>query len=405
MRLLFLFIAVPGIVHAMVYDNRYFPLLQRPYITVGCCDSHAAVDGFITTSHSAIGINEEVGIPEIFGIFDEAQLAYSLTQAGLPNPLPPAFLDAEIPWKMGGKIQSQGASFSYEQFLAYGFSVGIYGLAMRVNSTIDFVLEGGSKTTAVINGAGDVIELDDDRRAMIAELGLSCDHTQQHGFGDLDVYLRWSDCWKYLCKVRTLRVGSRLGMLAPTGVKRNIYQPASVPFGGNGHWGIYGSLDTEIEIKEDWKVGVLGRASKRFSKTQCQRMPLKDEQQLYGVVVGQASVDPGWTGIFSWYFQVEGLREGFGMRAQYTLISHQRDTWQDKRADKTIPVNLCPVETLSGWGSEYITLAAFYDFEKVNECRGHAPILNVAWDIPVDWLIAHRSVRAFKVAFGLEFNF
>ena len=56
-------------------------------------------------------------------------------------------------------------------------------------------------------------------------------------------------------------------MIIPTGVKRNIDKPASVPFGGNGYWGAYISGDAEFEVKEDWKIGLLLRMSKRFSQT------------------------------------------------------------------------------------------------------------------------------------------
>lgn len=390
---------------AMVYDNRYFPLIQKPYISVDGRESHFAVDGFVTTAHSAFGVLEEVGIPEIFGQFDEAQLAFSLMSVGLPNPLPPLFLDTKLPWSMNGKIQSQGADFSYEQYIAYGFSCGIYALVMRVNSTIDFLFQQGDQTTAKINGPGDILMLDDVRREMLNELGLTCDHVQQHGPGDLDVYLRWSGYWKYLLKLRTLRTGCRLGALVPTGVRKDIFQPASVPFGGNGHWGVYASVDSELEVKEDWKFGLLGRVSKRFARTRLERMPFHFEQPLFGVITGPARVNPGVTGIVSLYAQFEGLRDGFGLRTQYTLISHQEDQWCDERSDKTIPVNLNPLIERSGWGAEYITLTAFYDFEKVNECRNNAPIINLSWDLPVDWLVGHRFVKTFKITFGLEFNF
>jgi hypothetical protein len=405
-HLIILLLFITSSLPAMVYENRYFPLIQKPYITTSCCDSYASIEGFATTAHSAFGELEEVGIPEIFGRFDEAKLAVALEAVGKPiDSFPPAFLATELPWKMDGKIQAQGVSFSWEQYFGYGFSAGFYGLAMRVNSTIDFMQKLGSETTAKLSGPGDLILLDDARRAMIHELGLTCDHVEQHGFGDLDVYARWSGCWNYILKLRTLRTGLRFGGLIPTGVKKNIFEPASVPFGGNGHWGIYGSIDAEFEIKEDWKVGILGRVSKRFEKTRCERMPRLHEQELFGVIVGPAKIDPGLTGIFSFYGQFEGLREGFGLRAQYTLVSHRKDHWCDERADKSIPVNLEPVIRHSAWASEYITLSAFYDFEKVKECRGYLPIITASWDIPVDWLVGHDFVKSYKIALGLEFNF
>ena len=51
----------------------------------------------------------------------------------------------------------------------------------------------------------------------------------------------------------------------------------------------------------------------------------RNEPSLYGAVKGSLQVDPGWTFVFNPYVTFEGLREGFGAKAQYTLISHLRD--------------------------------------------------------------------------------
>ena len=40
----------------------------------------------------------------------------------------------------------------------------------------------------------------------------------------------------------------------PAGVKQDLFKLGSVPFGGNGHWGIYVSNWSEFEVKEDSKI-------------------------------------------------------------------------------------------------------------------------------------------------------
>lgn len=392
----------------MVLDNRFFSLLQYPYIKYSQFDSHAAGDFFISTaSHAADDINRDVGIAELSGRFDQSQLGYSFILAGLANPLPPLFIDGQLPWNLEGKLQAQGFAFSYEQYLAQGISVGLFGLAMRSNSYIDFYFDKDKSSSLVpILTTNDIGELDDIRRAMLAQLGLTCNHVHQGGVGDTEVYVRWAQYYEYCLKLRSLNYGLRVGALIPTGVKRNILQPASVPFGGNGHWGIYGSIDGEFEIKEDWKIGGWIRLSKRFAKTMPERLPVDNEPQIFGVVQGLVKINPGLTTIFCLYGQWEGIRDGLGVRVQYSLINHNHDDWTDERIDKTIPVKLEPVEKRSDWASEYITLSAFYDFEKLSEYRcGNKPIVRVMWDIPVTLLVAHRFVKSYKVSLGLEFNF
>jgi hypothetical protein len=262
----------------------------------------------------------------------------------------------------------------------------------------------------------DILALDDTRRAMLAELGLACNHVQQAGMGDVEAYLRWNDYYTYCFKLRSLEYAIRLGVLIPTGVTRQINQPASVPFGGNGHWGVYGSGDVEFEVKEDWKIGVLLRISKRFSRTADERMPvariptttnqtIPSDPQIFGVLVGPAEVNPGFTEIFSAYAEWEGIRDGLGARLQYTLINHNPDQWTDKRVDQTVPSNLEQVSHRSAWASEYLTISAFYDFDKLSAQRCYRPIVRGAWDIPFTLLVGHRFVHSYKVSLGLEFSF
>jgi hypothetical protein len=423
-RSYFTFLAIIGsalLVHsaqAMVFDNRFFPLIQYPWITVPCRESHASGDFFITTaSRAADAAERDIGVWALWGPFDQAQLAMSMASVGLVNPLPPDYEKGELPWLLHGKLQTQGFAFWYVQELGIGFSAGILGMVMRSNSTIDFKFDiTHASSEMAITENSQVFFLDEIRRQMLAELGLSCNHVHQHGFGDLETYVRWSDYRSYALKVRNVEYGLRLGLLIPTGVKKNIFEPASVPFGGNGHWGIYISGDAEFEVKEDWKFGVWLRLSKRFARTSMQRMPLytpppngktepSSEPQIFGVIVGPASVDPGFTQVFAMYGEWEGLREGFGVRLQYTLINHDRDIWTDKRIDPPNKVNIKSLENHSRWASEYVTLTGFYDFDKTAQERGHKPIVRASWDIPFTLLVAHRFVKSFKISLGLEFNF
>ena len=68
---------------SMVFDNRYFPLIQYPCITVPGRESHIAGDFFVTTASRAADDRErDIGIAELSGPFDQAQLAYSFVLAG-----------------------------------------------------------------------------------------------------------------------------------------------------------------------------------------------------------------------------------------------------------------------------------------------------------------------------------
>lgn len=391
----------------MIFDNRYFPWIQYPYVTVANRCSHVTGDFFITTASRAADTSErDIGIAELSGYFDLSQFGYSFILGGIPSPLNPIYIPGQLPFDMQGKLQSQGFSFSWQQYVGYNFTVGLWFLVMRSNSYIDFNFNFAKATTQTAPLTNnDIIALDQTRREMFSQLGLACNHVHQHGPGDLDFYLRWADEYSYIYKLRNLQYGIRLGALVPTGVKRNIFEPASVPFGGNGHWGVYGAFDGEFEVREDWKAGYYLRLSKRFAKTRIERLPVDNEPQIFGVLTGPVRINPGFTTSFFAYGQWEGLREGLGLRLQYTVVSHQHDHWTDERVVKAIPAKLDEVDKRSGWASEYVTLSAFYDFDKLLIERGHKPIVRAMWDIPVSLLVAQRFVKSYKVSLGLEFNY
>lgn len=397
----------------MVYDNRFIPLFQRTVIDVPGSMFRFTADPFFASSDSAYGTNEdEVGLPELCGIFDQGAFARSFEIAGLCNPMKqqrPEWVVGEIVLGSQGKLQIQGASFSYQYKLSDLVCIALYGMIMRVNSRQWFSLR-STDTNLMLRG-DDILELDELRRAMFQTLGLSCAHSNQVGFGDIDLYVRLKHSWHYCYKMRNIEAGIRFGGLLATGKRRDICDPLSIPFGGNGHYGLYGALDAEAEIREDLFFGLLFRVQKRFTRTQIERLPVLQEPPIYGVVTGPVAVTPGVTVIFSPYCYIENIRNGLALGIRYTLTSHQQDIWCDKRSkaeQKAVPVAIDRVENCSSWASDYISLTAFYDFGKERTdrgCGGVESIISLTWDVPTVWFVAHNVSKTQKVTVGLSINF
>lgn len=391
----------------MVFDNRYLPLIQKPYISIYDRPSHLYFDLFFVTASSAFGYEEnsdaEIGIPQLFGKFDQAALGQAMITAGYDNPLPLVLQKARLPWLTSGKIQTEGFSFSSYIELSKHLGVGLYWMAMRSNSRTSFNLLAGDVNIPLTDT--DAVMLDDVLREMFQNIGLSCGFANQIGMGDLDLYARYHWERDFAYKFRHFDIGLRLGALIPTGEQKELGNPSSIPFGGNGFYGIYGAFDSEFEVREDWKLGFWLRASKRFKRTKCVRFPLNNVSLLFSPVRGNASINPGATLAFLPFFYAENIREGFGMGVQYTLIKHWADKWVDMRANKTPEVFLNAIDQMSAWSSDYLSLTLFYDFDKVKTDRGFAPIAVLTWDIPMDLILAEGAVKAHKVALGVQFNF
>jgi len=390
---------------AMVYDNRFFPLFQLPYVTMPERNSYVTTSLFVTTASKLFDREDnEIGLQELWGTYDQGRVAHAIECTGKPNLLLPVWRNYELQWHMEGKLQSQGFAFSFHKTIGDWFFVGFNSFFMRVNAYTEFSFDEESANR--INETGNRLELDEIRRRMNDQLNLCGEHISQTGFGDFDAYIGAFADWDYAYKFRHIHTDFRLGMLVPTGVKRDIYKLGSVPFGGNGHWGIYASNWSEFEVKEDWKAGFLLRVSRRLEKIQCMRMPVKGEPLPFGAVVGDVKIDPAPTLTFAPYFAMENLRDGFGLRVVYTLRYHGKDYWCDARkGTDCIPVHLEQAQERTSWNADYFTLNAFYDFGKTKVERQFEPIIYAAWDVPSAMLATKRIAKTHRISLGVQLTF
>lgn len=393
-------------VHATIEDNRFFPFYDRFFARSSSLPSRSGVDVFFITAKEGRGhFDDKARIPELRGCFDQITIGKAVEAIGEANPLRPDLQTvAEIPWAMEGKLQGQGFGFCYEQALSDYFSVGLSGLFFHLSSRIEFCL---SQSTQAKLGLveGGAMRLDRERREAMDILGLEAPQWSVSQLGDFDLYLRIGKIWEYLLRTKRIDISLQAGALIPTGQARDESNPASIPFGGDDHWGGYVQLNTDFELKEDLKVGNFFRLSKRRAKTRHRRMPVAGEPLHFGAVCGLAEVDPGLTFSFSPYVAVEELREGLGFCARYTYVNHRSDCWTDKRNDKSVAVALAPVVASSDWVSEYFTFNLFYDFGKTEDDPSYVPRLSVAFEIPGDIIGARKVSKTHRVSLGFEVMF
>jgi hypothetical protein len=386
---------------ATIFENRYIPFLQRPLVHVPDKKSYFSVDVFFATASKSLDkTGNEIGIPELTGVYDQQAVARSFVALGCPNPLPSEFQNQKILWAAEGKIQAQGLEFFVNKHLYKNFYAGFYSYFMRVDTTSAFML---TNTFA----DGKALLLDRVRRCMNVMAGLSTnDHAAQVGFGDLDCYLMWEHIWEYPYKFRSIAAEGRLGALIPSGQSRNLHKPTSIPFGNDGFWGMYVSGQGEFELKEDWKAGLFLRVSKNFSRTKAERISLFCEPAQYSPLVSDVKINPGAFFVAQLWANFEHVHNGLGARAILTVRRHWKDSWNILCCVPVCDDKTCAcIEDETSWGSDYITLNVFYDFSKTRVCRKIDPIIFFAWDIPSSMLETKRTLKTNKIMLGVEFGF
>jgi len=396
----------------MWYDNRYVPMLDRQAAWIYDEPSLFEIQGFAATGYSAWGKGDKtVGIPEIYGRFDLNTYANAFVKLGKPNPLPTAWQNAAIPFRASGKIQAQGMIFYWHQAISEHCAFGSSWMFMNVNSCQRFHLNTGrdfnlqEEVTNLNLGLGDIFAIDSLRRQMFVDARFLYNESNQIGFGDMNFYFQVGKKWEYELKCRSVKAGLRGGVLVPTGLKPGLDSPASIPFGYDGHWGMYFSAHGMLEVKEDMKVGLTIDVSKRFEKLADHRVSVAGEPVIFGALIAPICINPGPTVAACPYFMLENVREGLQLGVAYTMIKHLKDRWHDAREDKTVSVDLKRSAETSEWGSSYFTLTAGYDFGKMKVKRSFEPIVSLRWDVPFDLFVTEQVVKTNIVSLGIDFVF
>lgn len=396
---------------AGVIDNRYLPQFDPMYLRkaepVGSFDFNLlAMSG--ERGHDQNG--KKVNYPEIFGQYNLSQIALGLQKTQGINFLRPEWQPLnDIIWDMEGKLQAQGVHLGVERQIADWLAVGMQFDVLHVSSRIDFLINSDTRFMLKLD-PGSSLELyralSDTNRA----LGLAADQWSQSGISDIDLYVRFSIIREYILKCRQVDAGVKLGTYLPSGVCRDLNNPASVPFGGNGHTGLYLEFDLNLELKEDWFLGVWAQVVHRFPLTQALRMPAassdKPEIITFGAITGRGWVDAGTTFGIQPFLVLRDLSDGFGVRLAYTYRHHSGDWWGDLRSDKTMPVFLNGVRALTEWQSEYVTIGLIYNlWETDDERRGPVPMFYLNWDQPVGLFGDSGSVATHRATMGIEVDF
>ncbi len=399
---------------AAVYDNRFFPFYDYIFPRTKRKPSWFNMSTYFITGDEAEGESCKIGIPELCGTFDQKKLGEAMENAGLPNPLRPDFqLLSEIPWDLCGKITGQGIGFEGEQAITCRLSAGLSFWYLHTSSNVEFVLSPKlARQLGFLDGKeGDLFELDRELREMLREIGLEGGQWSKSGVTDIDFYLRYGDIWDYIWKFRSVAAGIKVGVLGPSGAERTICNPASIPFSGNKHAGFYGEVDFQLELKEDIYFGGLVRVTGRKSECESVRFVTDCETPLFGVIQATASVDPGVGVAGSLYATIEGIRDGLGLQARYTIAYHGKDRYcnievcEDLDVQEVSAASIFLLEECSTFITEYFSLNLFYDFGTTEEdCLVDAKFF-FAWDIPIEAFGAKNFVRTNRVALGFQLNY
>ena len=393
------------------FGNRYLPAYNFPAMRKPDAQSNLSPSVFFMTADEAYGFSDDyVTIPRLDGEFNLRTLDKALREVNYTSPLRPQYRLDDLKYNIAGKVQAQGLRLSFGKSITDLFSIGATVDFMRVTSRQEFS-PASEITSSFGSQPGLIDELDRARRDMQSLLGIQGDQWQNSGPGDCDCYLRFGKVRDYVLKCRKVDAGISLGMILPIGMRREEDWAPSIPFSGNGHFGMYFAGDAEFELREDLRIGGFIQIGSLFAKTQKRRIPIQAEPQAFGVAFGNARVDPGVNFSISPYVAFDNVANGFGAKIRYTFTHHSNDFWEDKRTDKTVNgVTVAPdfsfLNSETTWASEYFTLNLFYDRAGFSKSKSYIPTIHFNCDIPTKlFSFTSQSSRTYRMSLGMEFKF
>ncbi len=407
--------------NAMHNSNRYFPFLEWPDIDAISKVGKSNIAAFFTSASCARRDGDsKMGLPELWGRYDLCNIIQSLEKVRafcdecFENPLKNKFglaslINRPIVYSMQGKIRSWGFTLQYDQNLYFqNFSCGFFLPIMHASSEITFCLDRQSSDPQLQQASQSAIDvLDDVRRNVQGMIGLCGADWSAWGTSDLDLYLRWQGSCDHKLLMRSITSVLRFGFLLPTSKKRDINNPASVPFGGNGHWGLYGDTTIDFELRQNLHLGCILGFAKYFPKTSCDRIPVCAEPQIFSALIGPLRSNPGVTLKISPYVILENMVDGFYLEARYTYLFHQKDHFTDERPTcdiEKVPSCLVGMERCSSWAASYFTFKVTYDSIDALKHWPLQPTFYALYDYPIDWMSKHSS-ETNQFTIGVELHF
>lgn len=397
--------------HVQAYlDNQMlFPFHAR--ITWRTNDKLSQVSSSIFFMTAHVGrdcYGNPIDLAEMGGCFDLAKLNKAMNMVDIYNPL---FLSewntSELPYRSYGKLRSTGIDFMLEYALNKRFSVGGALSLMHADGRYDYCVTSKAKTNLKIcNGnqayPGQEFALERARLNANVLMGINPGQWSDTGLSDMELFIRYGHIKEYWLKSKQLDINGLLGVIVPTSPTRAINAPAAVPFGGDGHLGLYAQVEVAGELTDDLFLGAWVYACKRLAKTQIHRMPMDCEPLNYGVLIAPARVNPGATIGFSPYVIFDDIQDGFGAYASYTFLYHFTDKWA---YTGTYSPKLNRICQESQWINEYFDLGIDFDVTKSPYMREYGPRVFFDFTLPTNIFSARRVAENYRVSLGVAFHF
>lgn len=224
------------------------------------------------------------------------------------------------------------------------------------------------------------------------------------GFGDAVIMGEWIQYFPQSKQfLKNVGLNVRAGLTIPTGVKSNINDIFSVPFGFDGSWGVFFGGGIILNWFDYVRAGVDFEFLTLFGNNAVRRIKTQfDQTDFLYLTKAQVHTEPGFTQRYNLFLQAYEVYEGLSASIIYQFWKHGDDRlglYTDCFSQQIANT----AESLQEWTIHQIIFKAEYDFQcDISDCSRFKPHLQAFYKMPFN---GTRSVGVHTVGFGITLNF
>jgi hypothetical protein len=385
-QILVLLLAIPVISHAI--DNAHFwratnflPQFYEPRLAKAGLFSFDATLGFGKTHEGRNGCDEKTELLNIYGLQNMQALGTSVPGKNLTNPGDVAMMQLDLLPSVDnfgqlmyrGKFELLEANFCATQNLSCGLflqghipyrDMKIKNICFCDKSPTD-CQTGPNAETPQWQTFLSLLP------TILTEFNVCADEIKHTGPGDLTLILGWTNNYEETQELDYVDTTFRIGILIPTGKKKNEDWAFDIANGYNGHFGVPLYFDFAVGMYEWLTLGTHFDAIIFASKEKCIRMKTDLAQNGFiKLTKGAARVTPGVIFELNGYLKADHIVGGLSLFTGYSFAMQRCTTITPCQTSVFEPNIVCCDSVNFGWKMHTFQFYAEYDFSNRSSALG-----------------------------------
>lgn len=359
-------------VHGLIGIN-----LFRPYdinlLTPRWQDTHVQWAHWGEFSYRVQGVNEDGHRVPVTQLWSGTQNALAMLQGFPANSPETEFLQNVLGGAMAtdtrGLVRFNGKMFAHSYnayvraFLPHNMVLGIYIPVYDLkltNVTITDLTTGDTPEDVLVREQLTSILKE---RVRMFDPAINLDGWHRTGFGDINVMAEWCrDFPQPKPALKNVFLTTRLGFNLPSGLKTNVNDIVSVPFGFDGSMGMIFGAGLILNWYTYVKGGLDFQFTYLFGNTRERRIKVDNEQtDLLLLAKAKTFCDFGFTQRYNLFLEIDPL-PGLSFQAIYQFFKHTDDTLSICTNDFSDFIANTALN-LQEWTMHHMIFKANYDFQ------------------------------------------